>query len=105
VEKELPALSLINQQLMDVYTFFIALIVLLIGVFRVYSTSDILHTGLGHQVSFGLFIFWCTRLVFQFWVYTPNLWKRKLLESAIHIVFSLLWAYFSIVFFIICSME
>jgi hypothetical protein len=99
--KELASLSLINKQLMYVHTFFIALIVFLMGVFCVYSSSDIIYTKLGRQLSLGLFIFWATRLAFQFYVYSPNLWKGKLFESTVHVLFSLLWIYFTTVFFLV----
>jgi hypothetical protein len=99
--KELSSLSLINRQLMYVHTFFIALVVLLMGVFCISSAEDIIYTKLGRQLSLGLFIFWTTRLVFQFYVYSPKLWKGKLLESTVHVFFSLLWIYFSTVFFLV----
>ena len=66
---ELADVSLINKQLMYVHTFFIGLVVLLIGIFCLYSATDIVSTRLGRQLSFGLFIFWATRLIFQFFVY------------------------------------
>ena len=62
---------------MYVHTFFIALVVFLMGVFCVYSASDIVYTKLGQQLSLGLFIFWTTRLIFQFFAYSPKLWKGK----------------------------
>lgn len=99
--KELASLSLINKQMMYVHTFFIAMVVLLMGIFCLYSAEEIVHTKLGRQLSFGLFIFWCTRLLFQFCVYSPKLWKGKAFESTIHILFSLLWIYFSSIFFLI----
>jgi hypothetical protein len=99
--KELSSLSLINKQLMYVHTFFIALVVLLMGVFCISSAEDIIYTKLGRQLSLGLFIFWSTRLVFQFYVYSPKLWRGKLFESTVHVFFSLLWIYFSAVFLLI----
>ena len=98
---ELADVSLINKQLMYVHTFFIGLVVLLIGIFCLYSATDIVSTRLGRQLSFGLFIFWATRLIFQFFVYSPKLWKGKKFESTIHILFSVLWIYFTIVFFLV----
>ncbi len=99
--RELSYLSLINKQLMYVHTFFIALVVFLMGVFCIYSSSDIIYTKLGQQLSLGLCIFWTTRLIFQFCIYSPKLWKGKTFESTVHILFSLLWIYFSMVFFLI----
>lgn len=100
--KELASLSLINKQIMYVHTFFIAMVVFLMGIFCLCSAEDITHTRLGRQLSLGLFIFWCTRLLFQFCVYSPKLWKGKTFEFTIHILFSLLWTYFSLVFFLVC---
>lgn len=100
-EKELASVSLVNKQLMYVHTFFIALAVFLMGVFCIYSASDIIYTKLGRQLSLGLFIFWAIRLFFQFYVYSPRLWKGKLFETSVHIIFSILWTYISIVFFFV----
>lgn len=100
-KQELSSLSLINKQVMYVHTFFIALIVLLMGILCICCATDMVNTTLGRQVSFGLFVFWGCRLIFQFFVYSPTLWKGKVFETAVHIVFSLLWAYLTTVFFLI----
>jgi hypothetical protein len=100
-KKELSGISLINRQMMYVHTFFVAFMVLLMGVLCIGCTDDILHTRLGKQLSGGLFLFWVTRLVFQFFVYSPLLWKGKRFETVMHIVFAMLWTYFSIVFLFI----
>lgn len=98
---ELNGLSLINRQLMYVHTFFIAFIVLLMGVFCLYSAREIVHTPLGRQLAFGLAIFWAVRLVFQFFVYSADLWRGKRFETWVHVLFSLLWSYFTTVFFLV----
>lgn len=98
---ELSGLSLINKQLMYVHTFFIALVVLLMGVICIYSASEIVHTLLGRNLSFGLFIFWFVRLVFQFFVYSSQLWRGKKFETIIHVIFTLIWIYLSTIFLFI----
>ena len=100
-KQELSSLSLINKQVMYVHTFFIALMVLLMGILCICCAADMVNTTLGRQVSFGLFVFWACRLIFQFFVYSPALWKGKAFETAVHIVFSLLWAYLTTVFFLV----
>src|SRR4051812_26598298 len=80
-EIELLSLSVINRQLMYVHTFFIALIVFLMGVFCVACSSDIVNTRLGHNLALGLFVFWGIRLMFQFFVYSAELWKGKMFET------------------------
>lgn len=97
-KKELRLISAINRQIMYVHTFFIALIVFLIGLLCLTSASELVNTVLGKKICLGLGIFWSVRLLFQFFVYSSKLWKGKKLETGVHILFSLLWTYFSSVF-------
>jgi hypothetical protein len=99
--EELGSLSLINRQMMMVHTFFIALIVLLIGLLCLTSSSELTATNLGKKISLGLAIFWTTRLFIQFFAYSSKLWKGKRFETTIHIVFIFLWTYLSSIFWTI----
>jgi hypothetical protein len=98
-KKECGSLSLINRQMMYIHTFFIALVVFLMGALCVSAADDLVNTSLGRTVCLGLFIFWGARLVIQFFGYSPELWRGKRFETIVHILFSLLWIYFSLVFF------
>lgn len=97
-DKELQSLSLINRQMMVIHTFFIALVVFLIGLLCLTSASDLITTKLGKTFSLGLGIFWASRLVVQFFGYSPALWKGKGFETTVHVLFSMLWVYLSGVF-------
>lgn len=97
-DKELRSLSLINRQMMVIHTFFIALVVFLIGLLCLTSASDLITTKLGKTFSLGLGIFWASRLVVQFFGYSPALWKGKSFETTVHVLFSMLWVYLSGVF-------
>ncbi|MBI3234965.1 MAG: hypothetical protein HYZ42_13180 [Bacteroidetes bacterium] len=97
-KKELSSLSLINQQLMTIHTFFIALTVLLMGVLCLTSSHDLIYTPLGQKISLGLALFWTIRLIFQFFGYSPELWRNKPFETAVHYIFAVLWLYISVVF-------
>lgn len=98
-KEELNQLSLINKQVMQVHTFFIALTVLLMGILCVTSATEVITTSLGRKISFGLGIFWFCRLLIQFFGYSAKLWKGKNFETTVHIVFSILWIYLSYSFF------
>jgi len=95
---ELSSMSLINRQMMQVHAFFIALTVFLMGLLCVVATEELITTPLGRIISLGLAIFWGFRLFFQFFVYSPKLWKGKPFETVVHIVFSIIWMYFTLVF-------
>jgi hypothetical protein len=97
-KSELQGLSLINRQLMYVHTLFIAFTTLLMGMFCVLESQEIRNTVLGRKVAFGFFLFWLLRLIIQFFGYSRKLWKGKVFETIIHVLFSLLWFYFSLVF-------
>jgi len=97
-KEELKSLSLINQQIMKVHTFFIALVVFLIGFLCLTSSNELINTDLGKKVSLGFGVFWSFRLLIQFFCYSPQLWKGKRLETIVHVVFSILWTYLSYIF-------
>ncbi|WGQ07652.1 hypothetical protein QG516_13855 [Pedobacter gandavensis] len=97
--KELVSLSLVNRQMMYVHTFFIALVVFLIGVLCLTSSEELLSTGLGKKIVLGFGVFWSVRLLMQFFGYSSALWKGKFKETVIHIIFSLFWTYLTVIFF------
>jgi hypothetical protein len=97
-KEELSSLSLINKQMMYVHTFFIALTVLLMGILCSTSWAELIETNLGKKICLGFGIFWGIRLVIQFFGYSSKLWKGKIFETFVHIVFSFLWVYLSYVF-------
>lgn len=96
--KELAHLSLITRQILYVHTFFVALVVLLMGVLCLTSTADMVETRLGQRLCLGFSVFWLARLAIQHFGYSASLWKGKRFETGVHIVFTLMWLYFSGVF-------
>lgn len=97
-KNELAGLSLINRQMMQVHTFFLAFILFLMGILCLSSASDLVSTSLGKRICLGFSIFWGLRVLFQFFIYSPKLWRGKVKETIIHILFTLLWIYFTLVF-------
>jgi len=95
---ELRQLSLINRQMIYVHTFFIAFILLLMGMLCLTSSTDIIETSLGTKLSLGFGLFWLIRLLIQVFGYSSLLWKGKRFETIVHVAFTLCWAYFSFVF-------
>jgi hypothetical protein len=98
---ELSQVSDINRQMMYVHAFFIAFTVLLMGILCLTSAGELLASDLGRKLSLGIGIFWLVRLYMQFFGYSAILWKGKAFETSMHVVFSILWTYFSGVFLLI----
>ncbi len=97
-KEEFCNVSLINRQMMYIHTFFIAITVFLIGLLCVTSATELAGTVLGKRVCLGIGFFCAVRLFVQFIGYSSALWKGKRFETIIHIVFSFLWVYLSVVF-------
>lgn len=100
-KEELKSLSLINRQMAMVHTFFIAFVVLLIGLLCLTHADDLVQTEFGKIISLGLALFWTLRLFFQLFIYSSRLWRGKMFESVIHVLFTLFWCYMAIVFWMV----
>jgi hypothetical protein len=98
-QTELQKISLLNKQMMHVHTFFIALLILLMGILCLTAYKDLVDTVLGKKILIGLGIFWGCRLLTQFFWYSPTLWRGKGFETLIHILFGVFWAYVTFIFF------
>jgi hypothetical protein len=92
---ELGSISHINRQMMYVHAFFIAFGIFLMGLLCLTSANELMTTALGRRISFGLAIFWLTRLIIQFFGYSSLHWRGRRLETTVHIVFATLWIYLS----------
>ena|SRR5687768_16858810 len=97
-KQELSSLSIINRQMMYVHSFFIAFVIFLMGFLCLTSSNELLTTTLGKQISLCLGIFWVLRLCVQFFGYSSKVWKGKLFETTVHILFGIFWTYVSAVF-------
>jgi hypothetical protein len=100
-KEELKSLSVINRQLMYVHSFFIAFVILLIGILCLTSSNELTGTPLGKKISLGLGLFWTTRLIIQFFGYSSKLWRGKTFETSVHITFSVFWTYLAAIFILI----
>ncbi len=100
-KEDLKPIMLINRQMMYTHAFFIALTLFGMGLFCLFFTLDLIHTRLGRSFCLGLALFWGIRLFFQIFIYSPQLWRGKFKETAIHILFTCFWIYCAIVFFIV----
>jgi hypothetical protein len=100
-KKNLQGLNLINKEMMYIHTFFVALVVFLMGLLCIISAADLVRTKLGKRICFGFFVFWGIRLILQFFGYSSALWKGKKFETIMHVVFSILWVYLTTVFLVV----
>ncbi|HVT82780.1 MAG TPA: hypothetical protein VHM90_19235 [Phycisphaerae bacterium] len=96
---ELQRLTLLTRQIFIVHCCFIVLVLILMGALALFFAPLLLdHSPLARLVLSGLALFWGVRLFFQWFVYSPKLWRGNRLNTTMHIVFSAVWLYFSATF-------
>lgn len=92
--EELARLSTINRQIFHVHTMFIVLLLALFaGLFVVYAEALLEPAPLSRAVLGGLTIFWTLRLLTQWFVYSPEVWRGNRFNTTVHAVISLVWIY------------
>jgi hypothetical protein len=98
-EDEMQHLSLLNRQIFRVHNAFIMLLLALFAALLLTSADALLEPSrLARAMLLGLTAFWGMRLWMQFFYYSPRLWRGKVFETVVHIVFSFIWFYFTAVF-------
>jgi hypothetical protein len=100
-KQEFISVSLINKQMMYFHTFFLAVVLLMIGFLCLSSPVELIGTLLGKRLILGLAIFWTLRLFIQFFGYSSQLWRGKRFETMMHVLLSVIWIYFSAVYWMI----
>ena len=91
---DLAGVSLLTREVFWVHALFVVLILAQFGVISLVFTRALLeHTLLARVVLAGLVMFWGLRLFVQHFVYSPRIWRGHRFNTAMHIVFSGLWAY------------
>ncbi|MBK8845489.1 MAG: hypothetical protein IPO27_02585 [Bacteroidetes bacterium] len=96
---ELASLSIMNRQMMYIHSLFIAITVLLMGLLCLTSATELYSTALGKRISLGLMLFWGLRMTLQIFGYSSKLWRGKIFETTVHIVFSLFWLWLVFLFY------
>lgn len=97
-QEETIHLSLLTRQILYVHTAFIGITVFLIGLLCATGAHELTNSPFGKRISLGLAAFWGIRLAVQFFGYSPALWRGKLFETIMHILFSLFWAWLTALF-------
>lgn len=85
-------LSPANASIFHVHTFFICLVLVLMGLPCLLDPAVFLERSrAGLWLSSSLASFWLIRLYCQFFVYRADLWRGKKMETAMHLAFTVVW--------------
>ena len=92
-------LSPVNEQVFHVHTFFLCLIIFLMGLPCLLMPAILLEKSpAGMWIAGSFALFWATRLYFQFFVYRSDLWRGKRLETFVHFLFAFIWSALTVLF-------
>ena len=92
--EELSRLSLVNQQIFEVHTLFIVLVLALSSALLLTSSDALLvPSRLSRALLFGLTVFWGLRMLMQWCYYSPAVWRGNRFNTVAHCLFSGVWVY------------
>ncbi len=85
-------LTPVNESIFHVHTFFICFVLVMMALPCLFDPRVFLEkTQAGAWLAWSFAAFWATRLYFQWFVYRPDLWRGKRLETWMHGWFTLVW--------------
>lgn len=92
-QEDAARLSPVNASIFHVHTFFICLVLVMMGLPSLIDPRIFLdQSAAGAWLAWSISAFWAVRLYFQWFVYQDNLWRGKRLETAVHWWFTFVWA-------------
>ena len=97
-KSDLAKLSLVNRQIFQVHTFYIALLLVMLGYLSLFYAEALLEPGpLSRAILGGMTLLWASRLYAQWFVYDKSLWRGDRFNTAVHYFFTLFWTYAAVV--------
>lgn len=92
-------LSLVNESIFRVHTFFICFLLVMMGLPCLLDPLIFLESSrAGAWLTWSYSVFWTTRLFFQWFVYPSELWCGKKMETLAHFGVTIVWIYLSALF-------
>lgn len=86
-------LTPMNATVFHVHTFFICVVLVMMGLPCLLEPRIFLDpSAAGCWLAWSVAGFWALRLYFQWFVYQPELWRGKRLETVVHYWFTLVWS-------------
>ncbi len=97
--EEARRMSRTNESIFHVHTFFICVVLVMMGLPSLLEPSIFLQSSrAGLWLSWSISVFWWMRLHFQWFVYPAELWRGKRMETAIHLWFTFVWTALALLF-------
>jgi len=90
--EDVARLTPVNASIFHVHTFFICLVLVLMGLPCLVDPHIFLERSLaGAWASWSIASFWTARLYCQWFIYPAALWRGKRMETCVHWFFTFVW--------------
>ncbi len=97
--EEIRRLSLVNASIFRAHTFFVCLILVMMGLPCLLEPSIFLENSpAGAWLTWSFTVFWTVRLLFQWFVFPWALWRGKRMEALLHGFFTVVWISLALLF-------
>ena len=97
-KQDLAKLTLVNRQIFLVHCFYVALILVLLGILSLTLADSLLQpTPLARAMLCGMTLLWALRLYIQWRVFDPSLWRQNRTNHLVHYVLTAVWVYLTAV--------
>lgn len=91
-KEDCKQLGPVNEAVFHVHTFFICLVLVMMGLpCLVQPSIFLMPSSAGAWMAWSFAAFWFIRLYFQWFVYRADLWRGKAMETAVHWCFTFIW--------------
>jgi hypothetical protein len=98
--EDVARLSVANASIFHVHTFFICVVLVMMGLPCLLDPSVLLeNTRAASWMAWSFSMFWVIRLYVQWFVYPSQLWRSKKMETIVHGWFTIVWASLAGLFF------
>jgi hypothetical protein len=92
---EIQQLTLLTRQVFLIHSAFVTVVLVMLGAMLLTVAPALLAPGpLPRAVLIGLVVMWSARLLAQWFFYDPILWRGDPFRTFMHVLFSVLYAYF-----------
>jgi hypothetical protein len=92
---EIQRLTLLTRQVFLIHSAFVTVVLAMLGAMLLTVAPALLAPGpLPRAVLIGLIVMWSARLLAQWFFYDPSLWRGDRFRTFMHVLFSVLYAYF-----------
>ncbi len=97
--EEARRMSLTNASIFHVHTFFICVVLVLMGAPALLAPQIFLdRSPAGLWMTWSFAVFWALRMLVQWFVYPSAMWRGKRAETIMHVAFSFVWLALTLLF-------